>query len=1137
MQKFCFWKRTLLAAVMLTLGAGLGSCSNDDTNDDTTIPEIEVTQSLLFDCAETQTKELEIKLNGKIDWKIETNADWIETAPASGKGSATVKVTVPANETSRTGVITVTATGYMGITDEGKCTVKQTPGGVDEGPETNVAEIRSLVLENEPGGDETDLSDEIRAKSLQGIVVSDKGGGNQQPFIVNIADDTQEGGAGVALEISQSNNTFEPGDVIAVSLSDATAQLFNGLLQISTHNKPELVEHIEPLDPVVITADKIGAYESQYVKIEHTQPEASESGTWNSSSNKGNVSMETLDGQSYKIRTIQNASFASEPIPTDKSGSIAGIAGIYNTTLQLSPRNIDDIQLTEERFTVTGSDATLEEVLAAEPGSTFSVKEATVIGHNEQGVLLQQGDARMYAFKGAAHGLEDGDIVTVTGKTESRNGLLQFGKGCSFDKTGHDDNPARPEPAAFSAAEIEAYMDAPEVKYVTYTGVVLVSGNYTNVEIEGTSVQGSLDYMSEDFKKKYNNHEVEITGWLFGSYKSYMYTIPAEVEDLGEYEEVVPEGAIYYSTFDKELASQTYGTGSSWPYLDQFDGWINHKGSGANDVTYDFKSMSVRANQSSKGDLSLYDGSGKNNIFFSTAPNHFTIEKIAVTDRNLQLSFGAQRYAQGASNAFLKSNFEVRVSQDGQTWSQALEYDFDVADDPGQWRLAKADFTLPEGVSTLYIKFVAVTSSVNRIDDVLLKAGNGGQQIVFGGSEEIEKSTIADVLAAPTDKKYAIEGQVIATHTKGFLVKDATGTILVFKKNHGTEIGDKVAVTGPTTEYGGMKQFDETGEIETLGKGSFTQPAPDKFSASDFDAYVKNPAIRYVEYVGTLTSYRDEIYQTHYNVLVDGTAVQGSVLYPNGDLNVEALVDREVKVTGYAIGVSGSTTKYLNTMTVSLEATEQETMPDESTALTVRELNEKLASATAGDKLKDLVAVKGYVAANNEGGNLYQVISLVDNTGEAKSGILIKGEDHTEKTLPVGTKVVVSLRYAEYDNYQGLPQLLKATVFATEEKAEMKVPEITDAEAADYLGQYVTVKNLTPAKDATTWVVDGKTTTTDFTGETGETIPARVTRYAEFADEKIAQKTANLTGVMEVYKGTYQLYPTSREDVAGFSEK
>ena len=54
----------------------------------------------------------------------------------------------------------------------------------------------------------------------------------------------------------------------------------------------------------------------------------------------------------------------------------------------------------------------------------------------------------------------------------------------------------------------------------------------------------------------------------------------------------------------------------------------------------------------------------------------------------------------------------------------------------------------------------------------------------------------------------------------------------------------------------------------------------------------------------------------------------------------------------------------------------------------------------AGDALGELVAVKGYVAANNEGGNFYQLISLVDNTGEAKSGIILKGSDYTEKTCP-----------------------------------------------------------------------------------------------------------------------------------------
>ncbi|MFR6634503.1 MAG: hypothetical protein ACLUQ6_06035 [Alistipes onderdonkii] len=86
--------------------------------------------------------------------------------------------------------------------------------------------------------------------------------------------------AGLALSISQSNNTFERGDIVEVSLSDASAQLFSGLLQVSTHNEPMLVGQTEPLAPIAVTADKIAEYESQYVKIENTQPEASESGTW-----------------------------------------------------------------------------------------------------------------------------------------------------------------------------------------------------------------------------------------------------------------------------------------------------------------------------------------------------------------------------------------------------------------------------------------------------------------------------------------------------------------------------------------------------------------------------------------------------------------------------------------------------------------------------------------------------------------------------------------------------------------------------------------------------------------------------------------------------------------------------------------
>ena len=131
--------------------------------------------------------------------------------------------------------------------------------------------------------------------------------------------------------------------------------------------------------------------------------------------------------------------------------------------------------------------------------------------------------------------------------------------------------------------------------------------------------------------------------------------------------------------------------------------------------------------------------------------------------------------------------------------------------------------------------------------------------------------------------------------------------------------------------------------------------------------------------------------------------------------------------------------------------------------------------------------------------------------------------------------MIVSLVRAEFDNYNGLYEIKNGVVFTTGDHAEMTVPEISISEAADYLCQYVTVKGLTPSKSATTWVVGGKTTNTEFTDASGASIDARVTSYAEFADQPIGHVTADLSGVMQVYNGSYQIFPTSFEDVAGFS--
>ena len=788
----------------------------------------------------------------------------------------------------------------------------------------SVASLRAAILALNPTEEEQSLTAELQAQSLEGEVISDREGGNQQAFLVTVADATQEAGAGLILAISDENNTFKVGDVIRLSLSDATFRLFNNLLQVASHNVPTLTEQRSPMAPIAIEPEALKDYESQLVVIRNTQPAEGESGTWNSDKNKGNVTMMTLAGKEYKVRVNQGAVFGGEVIPEDKSGEMVGIAGVFRDTYQLAPRTKEDIRLTEARFETPARKATLAEVLAQGEGR-FEVEDVVVVGANEQGLMVEQKGARIYVFVGEQHQMNMGTVLNIKGKTTMRNGLLQFGKGTQLEEMAETEV-TLPQPQKMTAADFETYRETPEIRFVEYEGTILVSGNYVNVEIKDTSLQGSLDYMSDAFKEQYNGHKVSICGWLFGAYKGFIYTLPTTVKDLGQEEEVVPEGAIYYNTFDKELATKDFGPkGKDWPTIgeDAFDGWNNHKGSGVAEVTYTSEKATVRTNQSSKGELSLYDGSGKNNIFFSTAPNFFAIHNIAVSSPTLRLTFGAQRYAQGASNEFLKSDFEVRVSADGEVWSQPLAYTFEGEDGLGMWRKATLDFTLPQGVDKLHIRFLAKQSSVNRLDDVLLTAGNGGQEVVFGGDETVPTSTIAEVLGAEIDHIYKIEGQIIGTHEKGFLIKDSTGIILTFKKKHGMKTGSKVTVEGATTRHGGMTQFGETSIITVLEEGTYTQPTPEVFTAKEFEEYVLAPSIRYITYEGVMTSYRDEIYQWHNNVAVEGTDIIGAIQYPSYDLNIKQYENLRIRVTGYALGASqGEKGRMIGTMVTAIEVVE-----------------------------------------------------------------------------------------------------------------------------------------------------------------------------------------------------------------------
>lgn len=386
---------------------------------------------------------------------------------------------------------------------------------------------------------------------------------------------------------------------------------------------------------------------------------------------------------------------------------------------------------------------------------------------------------------------------------------------------------------------------------------------------------------------------------------------------------------IYANDFDKEQATEG---SSGWPFADQFEGWKNQTGTGADNVAYKTSGISVRSNSPSNDSHSKYkdDASGVNNMFFGTS-GVFEIQKIALesTQKNLQLTFGSYRSIfEDKDNAFKTSEFHVYLSKDGENWAE-ITYDRPVGDDEhskyGTWALATANFTLKQVPSELYIKFTSDLTSSHRIDDVKLFEGIGGTEVDLDNITPpvTETKTIAEVIAGSVGATYTTQGQVVAINGRSFLIQDNSGKILVYlgwKDNkpvvdYSATIGQTVKVTGKTTTYSKLVQFSETDlVIEKVSDGSFTQPTPEKFDGAAFDAYAAaTPVIKYIEYSGTLT-----IDGYYYNIAVDGTDLQGSLAYPADGFVDASLNGQVVIVKGYTLGMTNQS-KMLSTIAVSVE--------------------------------------------------------------------------------------------------------------------------------------------------------------------------------------------------------------------------
>ena len=491
-------------------------------------------------------------------------------------------------------------------------------------------------------------------------------------------------------------------------------------------------------------------------------------------------------------------------------------------------------------------------------------------------------------------GLEVGDIVTVEGPRKNYNGTIELVDVTvvEIEKSLIKLEKMIPNPlpqdggvatALLTVKDGEFSVEIPEdVDWLT-VGEPTALGGLTCVELTATANDGG-------------NRKTKVTFKTIVGEKEYF--VDAEVEQEGAIPQLSVAEAIQLPA-DSWFAVAGTVTG------------IHKKGfivtDAAGDAIYAYANTSEAELGTTLGDNVVVTGK------LSSYANFYQIAepKVEVVSSGNKVTYGAPVVLESAESfeAYKSGTFSaVYVEATGVSTGQYGD-------------ITIGDWTVSPYQTSETIDIAALKDKNVKVKGYLLQYKSPSTLRIMVTSIKEETGvvpTIAEVIAAGAGEAET-KGVVVATYTRGALINDGTASILLYNNAPlDVAVGDEVKVAGTTTMYAGMLQFAKDGLVVTkLSSGNaVNHPAPTVLDAAGMDAQLAKTTVEYIEYVGTLS-----VSGNYYNVNVDGaTTAIGSLQYIDAAAHPAAVNGAKIKVRGYFIGVSSG--KYVNTMTVSVEAAE-----------------------------------------------------------------------------------------------------------------------------------------------------------------------------------------------------------------------
>ena len=248
---------------------------------------------------------------------------------------------------------------------------------------------------------------------------------------------------------------------------------------------------------------------------------------------------------------------------------------------------------------------------------------------------------------------------------------------------------------------------------------------------------------------------------------------------------------------------------------------------------------------------------------------------------------------------------------------------------------------------------------------------------------------------------------------------------------------------------------------------------------------------------------------------------------------------------------------------------------DTTNIVPIQQLKERYRStitASGMTQITEDIQIKGWVTGNDNGSNLYNEISLQDNSGAI---IVAINKGGLAGLLPVGQQVVFNLKglyiggygtQAEiggvYSNAKtgntsigGMDRFTFANHYMTigmpnTDAVAKLITEFDYSQAADadYIfanqGKLMQLSNVTfkngdgksvfaPNDDSVT--LSNNCANRGFKGMSDSRLVFRTSTYADFANDTIPQGTTKVQGIFTVYRSTWQILARTRSDAYGQS--